>query len=173
MSPDMFPANGSEGKHFVSRPTNLVLSNIVLFVLQMGIFKPVNTIRGRDASGSDNVLTDNLNAGLDVPATLPTLMIVGALCYPLLQNGARMVAATLCTHHQLEDGMKHLTNFVKEFYEKEVKTIHVDMSSGRGCVNKYNVPTNPDRTHCESPAARAEKEINHFLLTTTIVFYPR
>ena len=89
----------------------LHLSNIVLIVLQMGIFKPVNTVRGRDASGSDNVyvLTDNLNAGLDVPATLPTLIIVGALCYPLLQNRARMVAGTLCTNHQLEDRMNHLT----------------------------------------------------------------
>ena len=104
----------------------------------MGIFKPVNTICGRDASGSDNVLTVSLNAGLEEAATLPTLMIVGALCHPLLQNGARMVAATLCTHHQLEDGMYHLTRFVKEYYEKEYyekqSTIHVDMSSGGGQV---------------------------------------
>ena len=69
----------------------------------MGIFKPVNTICGRDASGSDNLLTDSLNAGLEEAAALPMLMIIGALCYPLLQNGARMVAATLCTRHQLED----------------------------------------------------------------------
>ena len=71
-----------------------------------------------------------------------------------------MVAATLCTYHQLEDGMKHLTCFVKEYYEKQGETNHVDMSSGEGCVNKYDVPTNPDRTCRESPAARAEKEIN-------------
>ena len=104
-------------------------------MLQVGIFKPVNTIRGRGASGSNNVLTDSLNAGLEEAATLPTLMIVGALYHPLLQNETRMVAATLCTHHQLEDGMNHLTTFVKEYYKKE-ETIHVDMSSSGGCVNK-------------------------------------
>ena len=100
----------------------------------MEIFKPVNTILGRDASGSDNVLNGSLNAGLKEATTLPTLMIVATLCFPLLQNRARMVAATLCTHHQLEDGMYHLTRFVKEYYEKEYyekeSTIHVDMSSG-------------------------------------------
>ena len=99
----MIPENRSEGKHFVSYSTNhcfLVLHffDIVSFVLQMGIFKPINTVRGRYASGSDIVLTDSLNAGLDVPATLPTLMIIAALCHPLHQNGSRMVAATLCAH---------------------------------------------------------------------------
>ena len=79
----------------------------------MGIIVPVNTNRGRDASGSDNVLTDKLSTGLDVPEKLPTLMIVEALCNPLLQNGARLVAATLCTHAQLTDGMDHLHAYVK------------------------------------------------------------
>ena len=52
----------------------------------MGISVPVNTVRGRDASGSDNVLTDNLSTGLDVQEKLPMLMIVGDLCNPLLKN---------------------------------------------------------------------------------------
>ena len=43
-----------------------------------------------------------------------------------------MVAVTLCTHYQLEDGMNHLKNFVKEYYEKEEETIHADMSLGWG-----------------------------------------
>ena len=59
---------------------------------------PDNTVRGRDASGSDNVLTDNLSTGLDSPDKVPTLMIAGALCNPLLQNEDRKVAATLCFH---------------------------------------------------------------------------
>ena len=58
-------------------------------------------------------------------------MIVGALLNPLHQNGARMVAATLCTQSQLEDGMRRLTNFVKEFYEKGEGN-DVDLNSGGG-----------------------------------------
>lgn len=85
----------------------------------MGIFKPINTVCGRDASRSDNVLTKSLSAGLDAPASLPTLMIVGALFLnPLHQNSARMVTVSLCTQSRLEDGMRRLTEFVKEFYEK-------------------------------------------------------
>ena len=62
--------NGGKGKHSVSHSTNncflfLHLFDIVLFVLQMRIFKPINTVCGRDAPGSDNALTNNLNAGLD------------------------------------------------------------------------------------------------------------
>lgn len=45
---------------------------------------PVNTICGRDVSGSDNGLTHNLSTGHDVPMKLSTLMIVGALCNSLL-----------------------------------------------------------------------------------------
>ena len=75
---------------------------------------PVNTVRERGVSGSDNVLIDNLSTGLDSPEKLPTLMIVGALCNPLFQNGARMVASTMCSRVQLEDGMEHLTSYVKE-----------------------------------------------------------
>ena len=117
----------------------------------MGIFVPVNTIRGRDASGSDNKLTDNLSTGLDVPEKLPTLMIVGALCNPLLQNGARMVAATLCTDAQLADGMDHLHAYVKEYYEQLDDDIVPVVAVGtEGKMNKYDVPTNPDRTSRES-----------------------
>ena len=67
--------------------------------------------------------------------------------------------------------MNHLTNFVKEYYEQE--TIHVDMSSGGGCVNKYDVPTNPDRTCRESPAARAEKETNQLFANNNYLFLPK
>lgn len=84
-----------------------------------------------------------------------------------------MVAATLCTHHQVEDGMKHLKNFVKEYYEREEETSHVDMSSGGGCVNEYDVPTNPDRTCRDSPAARADKEMNQFFANNNSRFLPK
>ena len=95
----------------------LGLFDAVSFVLQMGIFESIDTVCGRDASVSDNVLSSTLNAGLDASATLLTLMIVGALMNPLHQNGARMVMASLCTQAQVEDGMKHPKYFVKEFYE--------------------------------------------------------
>ena len=61
---------------------------------------PVNTVCRRDSSDSDNVLTNNLNTGLDALDKVPMLMIVGALCEPLLQNGSRMVAVALCSHKQ-------------------------------------------------------------------------
>ena len=138
----------------------------------MGIFRPIKVVCGRDASGSNNVLADPLNAGLDVPPTLPTLMIVAALANPLHQNGARMVAATLCTHSQLEDGMKHLTYFVKEYYKKEERNDAV-ISSGGDKVNKYDVPTNPDRTCRDSPAIKAEKEINQFFANNNYCFLPK
>lgn len=138
----------------------------------MEIFKPINVFRGRDASGSDNVLSDPLNTGLDTPATLPTLMIVAALAHPLHQNGARMVAASLCTHSQLEDGMKHITYFVKEYYEKEERN-DAAISSGGDKVNKYDVPTNPDRTCRDSPAIKAEKEINQFFANNNYRFLPK
>lgn len=135
---------------------------------------PVNTIRGRDASGSDNVLTDNLSTGLDVPEKLPTLMIVGALCNPLLQNGARMVASTLCTHAQLEDGMNHLHAYVKEYYEQlEDDTVPMVAVDRVGKTNKYDVPTNPDRTCRDSPAIKATKEINQFFANNNFRFLPK
>ena len=81
----------------------------------MGVFRPVSVIRGRDASNSDHVLEDNIMTGLQEATTLSTLMIVGALLNPLFQNGARMVAAGLCTQAQLEDGMIHLHSYVKEY----------------------------------------------------------
>jgi hypothetical protein len=71
----------------------------------MGICVPVETVCGRDASNSDNVLTNNLSTGLDAPEKLPTLMIVQGFFNLILQNGARMVAATLCSHIQLADGI--------------------------------------------------------------------
>ena len=135
---------------------------------------PVNTVRGRDASGSDNVLTDNLSTGLDVPEKLPTLMIVGAICNPLLQNGARMVASTLCTHAQLQDGMNHLHAYVKEYYEKldgdHILNVPVDRVVK---TNKYDVPTNPDRTCRDSPAIQATKEINQFFANNNFRFLPK
>ena len=144
----------------------------------MGIFKPINTIRGRDASGSDNVLTDSLSAGLEAPASLPTLMIVGALLNPLHQNGARMVAATLCTQSQLEDGMRRLTEFVKEFYEKDERNdvdlnFELNSDGGGGKGNKYDVPTNPDRTFRDSPRVKAEKEIRQFFANNNARFLPK
>ena len=68
-----------------------------LCLVQMGIFVPITTIHGRDASMRDNVLSDNLMTGIEEERTLPTLMIVRALCNCLLHNGIRMVAAGLCT----------------------------------------------------------------------------
>ena len=62
----------------------------------MGIFKPINVVRGRDASGSDNVLSDPLNTGLDTPATLPTLMIVAALAHPLYVEICRIIIDVAC-----------------------------------------------------------------------------
>ena len=139
----------------------------------MGIFKPINTVRGRDSSGSDNELSDPLSAGLDVPATLPTLMIVGALCHPLHQNSARMVGATLCTHAQLVDGMTHLHAFVKEYYEKlEYNDVNTGCGGGSK-TNRYDVPTNPDHTCRNSPAILAEKEIKQFFANNNYRYLPK
>ena len=48
-----------------------------------------------------------------------------------------MVAATLCTQSQLEDGMRRLTEFVKEFYKKEERNDAVDLNSGGGGKGQY------------------------------------
>ena len=106
---------------------------------------PVNTIRGRDASVSNNVLTNNLSTGLDVPEKLPKLMIVGALCNPFLQNGDQIVVSTLCTHAQLEDRMNHHHVYVKEYYEQlEDDTVQMVAFNRVGKTNTYDVPTNPN-----------------------------
>ena len=43
-----------------------------------------------------------------------------------------MVAATLCTQSQLGDGMRHLSDFVDEFYEKEERNDGDLNPGGRG-----------------------------------------
>ena len=47
------------------------------------------------------------------------------------------------------------------------------MSSGGDNDNKYDVPTNPDRTCRESPRARAENEINIFFANNNHRFLPK
>ena len=99
---------------------------------------PVNNLRGKDSSSSDNVSTDNLSTGLDSPEKVPTLIFVGVLCNPLLQKGAGMVAATMCSHSQLEDRMEHLHTYVKEYHEKlEVDTVTMVANGKDVRTHKY------------------------------------
>ena len=134
----------------------------------------MSVIRGRDSSNSDHVLEDNIMTGLQEATTLSTLMIVGALLNPLFQNGARMVAAGLCTQAQLEDGMKHLHSYVKEYYKRqEVDSVKVAPAGKPVLINKYDVPTNPDRTLRDSPSMKATKEINAFVANNNLRYLPK
>ena len=137
---------------------------------------PVNKVPGRNASDSDSVLTNDLSTRRDSRKNFPTLVIVGALCNPLLQNWNRMVPVTVCFHIQLADGMEYLHTYVKEYYENvEVETVTMALDSTDARTSKYSTMflLNPIKHLVSLQQPRQPNKMVHFLLIIISNFYPK
>ena len=94
-----------------------------LLGLRLGYFERAKIVRGWSSTELDTMINHGLTAGLEEPGKISDMPMMGAIINPLMQNGARMEEAWLCTSTQYEEGKKDLIDRMSAYYERVSENI--------------------------------------------------
>ena len=152
----------------------LTIFFITLYFDQLGYVNRINTVDGRSVAELHQDIASDLHVGLENVEKLPVLKITAALLNPLLQNAIRMTVAGMCTEVQAQNGMAHLREMFKEYYEgiMEVEVDVPDTVSMPMRRNNYDVDESFKRKSIKTPLEMADAELSLFQYHNNEVFQP-
>ena len=140
----------------------------------MGYVNRINTVDRRSVAELHQDIASDLHVGLENVAKLPVLKITAALLNPLLQNAVRMTVAGMCTEVQAQNGMAHLREMFKEYYEG-IMDVEVDVPDSVSMPmrrNNYDVDESFKRKPIKTPLEMADAELSLFQYHNNEVFQP-
>ena len=136
--------------------------------LRLGYFERAEIVRGWSSTELDTMINHGLTAGLEEPGKISDMPMMGAIINPLMQNGARMEEAWLCTSTQYEEGKKDLIDRMSAYYERVSENTPEAEPVERNQWDKHNA-LDVDA----SPLMKAERELQRYMAWNHSQYLPK